>query len=253
VVLAAQPGHLGADRVGGQHRVLAVEGLGFLGDGEVLIGDGAAGDLGVVQGHVQAAVPEHRRDGLQAHPAVDGLGGQRVPQLAGVDAGQPGGGAGLAVVAGHGVPAGRLAVLPRQQQRVGRAGITGSVVIDQGGQVRVQRQVAVLAELADRDVQPRPGADLHHISIGCRPVRDASRDSRESFWSRHGEHLGVNSARWTGLAPLTRIPEQIHSIVTGPRHASVSPVGPASTYPDQGRPAAGQLMAMARTSRCAEP
>jgi hypothetical protein len=56
VVLAAQPGHVRADRVGGQHGVLAVEGLDFLGDGEVLIGDGAAGELGVAQGHVQAAV-----------------------------------------------------------------------------------------------------------------------------------------------------------------------------------------------------
>ena len=37
----------------------------------------------------------------------------------------------------------------------------GAVLVDQGDQVRVQRQVAVLAELADRDVQPRAGADLH--------------------------------------------------------------------------------------------
>jgi Phage integrase family len=39
VVLAAQPGHLRAGRVGGQHGVLAVEGLDLLGDGEVFIGD----------------------------------------------------------------------------------------------------------------------------------------------------------------------------------------------------------------------
>jgi hypothetical protein len=45
VVLAAQPGHFRADRIGGQHGVLVVEGLDFAGDGEVLIGDGAAGDL----------------------------------------------------------------------------------------------------------------------------------------------------------------------------------------------------------------
>lgn len=45
VVLAAQPGHFRADRIGGQHGVLAVKGLDFAGDGEVLIGDGAAGDL----------------------------------------------------------------------------------------------------------------------------------------------------------------------------------------------------------------
>jgi len=74
VVLAAQPGHLRADRVGWQDGFLAVEGLDLLGDGEVLIGDGAAGDLGIAQGHVQAAVfymPENGRDGLQAHAAVE--------------------------------------------------------------------------------------------------------------------------------------------------------------------------------------
>ena len=33
--------------------------------------------------------------------------------------------------------------------------------IDQGDHLGVQRQVAVLAELADRDMQPGPGADEH--------------------------------------------------------------------------------------------
>ena len=105
---------------------------------------------------------EHGGDRLQAHPAVDGLGGQRVPQLVGVDVGQPGGGAGLVDHPGDGVPVQRAAVLPRQQQRVRRAHVRAAVVVDQGDQVRVQRQVAVLAELADRDVQPGPGTDLHH-------------------------------------------------------------------------------------------
>ena len=45
MVLAAEPGHLRADRVGGQHRGLAVEGFDFLADGEVFISDGAAGDF----------------------------------------------------------------------------------------------------------------------------------------------------------------------------------------------------------------
>jgi hypothetical protein len=44
--------------------------------------------------------------------------------------------------------------------------IRGLVLIDQGDQLRVQRQVAVLAELADRDVQPRPGADQGHVPCG---------------------------------------------------------------------------------------
>jgi hypothetical protein len=104
----------------------------------------------------------HRGDRLQAHAAVDRLGGRGVPQLVGVDVGQPGGGAGLAGHPGDGVTVQRAPVLPRQQQRVRRARVRAAVVAGQGGQVRVQRQVTVLAELAGRDVQPGPGTDLHH-------------------------------------------------------------------------------------------
>jgi hypothetical protein len=45
VVLAAQPVHLGAGGVGGELGGLAVEGVDFLADGDVLISDGAAGDF----------------------------------------------------------------------------------------------------------------------------------------------------------------------------------------------------------------
>jgi hypothetical protein len=162
VVLAAQPGHLGADRVGGQLGGLAVEGFDFLGDGEVLVRDGAAGDLGVAQGHVQAAVAEQGGDGFQAHAAVDRLGGQSMPELVGMDVREAGGGAGPVDHPGDGVPVQRAAVLPRQQQRVVRSDVGGPVAVDEGDQLGVQRQVAVLAELADRHVQPGPGADEHH-------------------------------------------------------------------------------------------
>ena len=122
VVLAAQPGHLRAGGVGGELGGLAVEGFDFLADGEVLISDGAAGDLGVAQGHVQAAVAEQGGDGFQAHAAVDRLGGQGVPELVRVDMRQAGGGAGPVDHPGDGVPVQRAAVLPGQQQRVIRPG-----------------------------------------------------------------------------------------------------------------------------------
>ena len=79
-----------------------------------------------------------------------------------MDVRQAGGGAGLVDPAGDGVPVGRLAVLPRQQQRIAGCDVTAAVVVDEGDELRVQRQVPVFAELADRDVQPRPGADVHH-------------------------------------------------------------------------------------------
>jgi hypothetical protein len=40
--------------------------------------------------------------------------------------------------------------------------VGGPVAVDEGDQLRVQRQVAVLAEFADGDVQPRAGADHDH-------------------------------------------------------------------------------------------
>jgi hypothetical protein len=51
---------------------------------------------------------------------------------------------------------------PGQQQRVAWREVGGPVVIDEGDQLGVQRKVAVFAELADRDVQPRAGADQDH-------------------------------------------------------------------------------------------
>jgi hypothetical protein len=60
-------------------------------------------------------------------------------------------------------------------------------------------------------------------------VRDRSGNSRESVWSRHGEHLGASPVRWTGLALSTRNPEQIHWIVTKPGHQP-TPVSSTSTY-----------------------
>jgi hypothetical protein len=84
----------------------------------------------------------------RADAAVDGLGGQGVTELGGVNMAQPGGGAGPVDHPGDGVPDQRPAVLPGQQQRVGWRDVGGAVLVDEGDQLRVQRQVAVLAELA---------------------------------------------------------------------------------------------------------
>jgi hypothetical protein len=49
--------------------------------------------------------------------------------------------------------------------------VGGAVVVDEGDQVRVQGQVAVVAKFADRDVQPVSGADEEHPQ-GAEPVGD---------------------------------------------------------------------------------
>jgi hypothetical protein len=68
---------------------------------------------------------EHRGDRLQAHAAVDRLGGQGMPQLVGVEVAQPGGGAGPVDHPGDGMPVQRPAVLARQQQRMIRRDVGG--------------------------------------------------------------------------------------------------------------------------------
>ena len=95
---------------------------------------------------------EHRGDRLQGHAAVDRLCGQGVPELVGVDVGQSCCGAGLVDEPGDGVPVQRAPVFPGQQQWILGGDVGFAVVVDEGDQVWVQRQVAVLAELADWDV-----------------------------------------------------------------------------------------------------
>jgi len=135
---------------------------------------------------------EQGGDGLQAHPAVDRLRGQGVTQLVGVDVGQAGRGAGPVDHPGDGVPVQRAAVLPRQQQPMARRDVPGPVGIDQGDQLRVQRQVAVLAELADRDVQPGPGADEHDgISAQAGELADPQPGAQQHLHGDPDQHPAV--------------------------------------------------------------
>jgi hypothetical protein len=85
----------------------------------------------------------------------------RVAELVWVDVRQAGVSAGFVDQAGDGVPVQWPAVLSGQQQRMVGCDVRGAVVADEGDQMRVQGQVAVLAEFADGHVQPVRGADEH--------------------------------------------------------------------------------------------
>ncbi len=54
VHLAVHPGHLRSGGGGGERGGGVVERFDFLGDGEVLLGDGPVGDLGVAQGPIRS-------------------------------------------------------------------------------------------------------------------------------------------------------------------------------------------------------
>ena len=140
--------------------LLLVEGLDLLGDGEVLVGNGSVGDPGVDQGHGHGLVPEQRGDRLEAHAAVDGLGRQGVPELVGWTCPIPAAvGGGVDGVVDPGAGDGSAAV-GEQQPAVLPVGSGREPLIDHGFQLRVQWDVAVVVEFADRDPQPVGGADL---------------------------------------------------------------------------------------------
>ena len=92
---------------------------------------------------------EHRRDRFEAHPAVDGLGGERVPQLVGMDVPEPGGAPDTPhdppdVVA---VEASAVVV----QEIAACRWMCGGPVGEEPLRVRVERDVSVVVEFADRD------------------------------------------------------------------------------------------------------
>lgn len=93
---------------------------------------------------------EQRGDGLQAHAAVDRLGGQCVAQLVRVDVPDPGGGGGL--VYGFVDPGGRDRAAAFGQQQVGGlpVGTAGDPCVEQVLQLGVERDVPVGVQFPDR-------------------------------------------------------------------------------------------------------
>ena len=90
VHLAAELAHFGAFVIALELAGLAVERFDFLGDGEVLIGDGLVRDAGVDHGHGEGFVAEQRSDGIEAHATVDRLGREGMAELMGGDVTDPG-------------------------------------------------------------------------------------------------------------------------------------------------------------------
>ena len=141
--------------------ICAVEGVDVGVDGGVFVGDDTVGDAGVGEGHLHRAVSEEGGDGFEAHAAVDRLGGQGVAELVGVDVADPGPLGDPADDAMDGASVERGAVIG-DEAALGAdvVGVEGGPVGEQDDEVGVQRDVAVVAQLADRDAQPVGVADL---------------------------------------------------------------------------------------------
>jgi hypothetical protein len=101
------------------------------------------------EGHAHRPVPEQGGDGFEAHGAVDRLGGERVAQLVGVDVTDAGSLGGCCDVASDGAPLEGLAVVALDESSRARRWPSGEPVGDEFDEQRVQRDVAVVVELAD--------------------------------------------------------------------------------------------------------
>jgi hypothetical protein len=70
--------------------------------------------------------------------------------------------------------------------------VPGPVVVDEGDQLGVQRQVAVLTELAHRDVRPRSGAGEHHgIGSQAGELADPQPGAQQYFHGDADQHPAV--------------------------------------------------------------
>ena len=98
-------------------------------------------------------MPEEGGDRFEAHAAVDRLGGEGVAQLVGVDVADPGVAGDAARRCGATVRRSMGAAVVGDEAAVAAdvVGVGGGPVGEEGDEVGVQRDVAVVAELADRD------------------------------------------------------------------------------------------------------
>jgi len=138
---------------------------------------------------------EECSDRVQAHAAVDGLGGQGVAELVSGDVADPC----LAAdpVQCGGDPQRGDGPVPFQQQPVGAqpgGPMLGDPVVEHFLELGMQWDVAVVVELADRDSQPEGGSDLDD-GVDGEGEQFALADSGagEQFDDQPGQRVGVGS------------------------------------------------------------
>lgn len=159
LMFGAEPFHVGPFGVGGEP--VGVEVFDLVGDGEVFVGDGAVGDPGVGHGHLESLMAEEGGDGFETHTPVDGLGGEGVAELVGVDVADSGLFGDTADHAGDPMPIDAAGPIGEEDAMAGDVFPVGlSVGGDVFDQVGVEGDVSVVSKFADWDSQPVTVADL---------------------------------------------------------------------------------------------
>jgi hypothetical protein len=138
------------------------------------------------------AVTEQRRDRFEAHPSVDRLGREGVAELVRVhvpDTGALGDGGD---VAGDGAAVEGLTVVAFEEHAAAGWSAVVAVVGDELDQDRVQRDVAVVVELADRDAKPERVADAdHRVVTQCADLAGAHAGPGEDLDHEPAASVGI--------------------------------------------------------------
>ncbi len=133
----------------------------------VFVGDGAVSDPGIDQRHLQIPMAQQRGDGFETHPPIDGLGGEGVTELVGMDMTDLGSFGDPANHPGEPVPVdSRNLVGEEPTSRGDTVGVAGLPRCDEFDQFRMKRNIAVVAELPDRDMQPMMITDTDDRILG---------------------------------------------------------------------------------------
>ena len=150
---------------------------------------------------------EKSSDRFQRHAAVDRLGGQRVPQAMRADVPDPGRRGDL----GHGpvdaVLPDALAVFDEQVAAAQAGWAVGEPLVEEILELGVQGNVAVVAQLAQRHMQPVGGADLHHgIDCEIEEFTFAEAGAGQEFHTEAHERVGIARVACSSLvnAPSSR-------------------------------------------------
>ena len=140
-------------------------------------------------------MPEQRGDGLEAHAPVDRLGGERVTQLVGMQVTEARPSPGPVHHAGDDVAGERSSAVGEQQPEVAVV-MACPPGVEQREKRRVQRHVAVVVELPDRDPQPPAVSDLHHgVTLERTQLTHAHPGAHEQLEGEPTQRIGLRRHR----------------------------------------------------------
>ena len=184
--------HLCALGVGRERVGSVVERFDFLADREVFVSDGAVRDSGVDHRHREGLVSEESGDRFEAHAAVDGLGREGVSELVRGDVTYARDHSDFVECDVDAPDVDASAFVDEHQVGTQTVGSSGEPLVDHDFELRVERNVSVGVEFADRHAQPVGGSDLNDSVNGeVHEFAFAHPGPRENLDGKPDERVGI--------------------------------------------------------------